>query len=257
MDESLIELLKSKDESTRNEAVERIAGEIDDDLADALLDLAGNDEGEDIRADALMALGPAVELAGDEYGFLDEDGDPDAFTQPPLTREGFRHVVERLRALYEDTSQPTIVRRRAFEVLVRDPQPWHRETVRSLAQSGDRDWMLTAIFAMGQMAGFDAEIIEAVKTQEDDSLLEAVRAAGRQGVREAAPKIGDLARSEDTEIELRIAAILALPGVDQASGEILDALLDHSDAEIAAAASDALDEMELYGGFEDDEDEEE
>ena len=253
MDKSLIDLLKSRDEGIRDDAVERIASAIDDEMARELLALAGSEEHEDTRADAVIALGPAVELAGDEYGFLDEDGDPDAFTQPPLTRAGFQHVVERLRALYEDVSQPTIVRRRAFEVLVRDPQPWHREAVRSLAQSGERDWMLTAIFAMGQMAGFAAEILEAVKTQQGDSLLEAVRAAGRQGVLEAAPKIRDLARSEETELELRIAAILALPEVDRASGEILDALLDHSDAEIVAAAGEALDELELYSGFEDEE----
>lgn len=247
--DDLMEALTDPNHEVREGAFQDISIEMDDDLARAISDVAAGTASDDIRADAIVALGPLVEECGIDY---DEAlALPEEFGGPAVSVDTFRSIVERLRAIYADENQPKVVRRRAFEVLVRDPQPWQAEEVRKHLALPDADWRLTAIFGMGSMPGFEKEILEAVKKGEGVELAEAVRAAAKMEVKQAAPRIRELAASNKTERELRLESILALPNVDDDAFEILEELVRSKDAEIREAAEEAMADLSMYQDAED------
>jgi HEAT repeat protein len=250
----LLAELTDPDEETRAAILDEIALEMDDETAQALLDIAASDADEEARAHAMVALGPVIEECGYEYMEGAIDFGPE--TGPPVSRETFGSIVARIRGLYSDEKQPTLIRRRAFEVLIRDPQPWQREAIQKHFASADDDWRLTALFAMGHIAGFEREIATAVETAEEPLLFEAVRAAGKMEVSAAAPRIRALATSGDADLDTRIAAIYALPHVDPDSYELLESLERSRNRDIAEAAADAVQELLMFTDTgEDDEDE--
>lgn len=227
----------------RQQTLEELALDMDDATAEKLLQIAESDQDENIRADVIVAFGPIIDECGTDY---EEDFGFGPELLPSLSKEAFESMVRRLRAIYGDPAQPTIVRRRSLEVLVRDPQPWQKDAIRRDFSSGERDWRLTAIFSMGYHHGFDKEILQLVESGEGDLRFEAVRAAGLRSLKEAGPTLRKLARSSSTERDLRIAAILSLPPVDPDCRELLESLRTSGDKEISAAADEALDELAIW-----------
>jgi len=241
----LLANLTDPDEETRAAALEELAEAMNDEIAQALLDIAESDAAEDVRVDAILALGPVIEECGTDYhDDADFDWGPDL--GPPVSRETFVSIVRRIRALYDDETQPTVIRRRALEVLVRDPQPWQSTAIRDRFASADSDWRLTAVFAMGYVAGFETTIAETVRTAEGLLLIQAVMSAGNMEVSAAASRIRELATSDDADLNLRLAAIEALPRVDPDCFEILDELTGAQNPEIAEAAEYAVEELLMF-----------
>jgi len=252
----LIAQLTDPDEDVRAGARLELSERMDDSIARAFLDIGASDADKEIRAETIVELGPVIEEAGIDYdddvdfGFSPELG-------PSVSRETFDAIVREICNLYEDEAQPQIVRRRAFEVLVRDPQPWQMPEIRKHFASDDPLWKLTAVFAMGYVTGFDKEIAATVASASDLLLYEAVCAAGAMRVSATGERIRGLATSEKTEPELRLAAIEALPDVDPDCFDILDALAASSDVEIAATAEAALEDLSMEEDSEEFDDEEE
>jgi len=236
-------------ESDRLAAAE-LAGEftvIDDDLADALLAVAGSaNEPEQLRAKAAISLGPILEHA-DTDGFEDPD-------DVPITERTFRKIQGSLRKLYLDNSTPKEVRRRILEASVRAPETWHQDTIGDAYASGDREWMLTAVFSMRWVRGFDERILEALKSGDPEIHYEAVQAAGNWELDAAWSHIVELVNDADTPKPLLLAAIGAAGSIRPAeAGEILVDLADSDDEEIAEAADEAMSMAEAASGEEDDE----
>jgi hypothetical protein len=229
--------LTDPDPDARAEAYEELSDDMNDEIAEAILALAAGDASDGIRADAIIALGPVIEECGTDYG-----------VGPPVSRETCAAITKKIRALYDDASQPKLLRRRAFEVLVRAPQPWQRDEIGRWLGSSDEEWRITAVFAMGQMTGFEDELLAVLAEAEGLMLEEAVRSAGLVALTGAARKIHDLAASKDTARELRFEAILALPYVDEDAFELLDELSHSKDRELAAVAEEALEELQIHGG---------
>jgi HEAT repeat protein len=234
----LLEILRKGpvDASDRLLAVQ-LAGEatvINDDLARALLSIAQNEkEDEEVRGTALIALGPALEQA-DMMGFEEED-------YIVISEDVFRMLQTSLQKLYMNPDLPKSIRRAVLEAAVRAPQQWQYEAVRAAYAGHDETWRLTAVFCMGYLDGFDAQIMEALGSGDPDIHYHAVCAAGNWDVQDAWPHIAALVRSEDTEKELRIAAIGALAGIrPEASVEILNQLIDSEDEDIVEAVFEAL-----------------
>jgi hypothetical protein len=254
--DGLIAELTDPDEETRAAAREELDLVMDDGIAQTLLDIAGSDAADEIRADAVVAFGPLIEECGNDYGDGPEfDFEPDL--GPPVSRETFAAIVRRLGELYADEGQATLVRRRAFEVLIRDPQPWHAAEIRKLFSSDDEEWRTTAVFAMGHIKGFASELAATVERAEGALLSEAVRAAGSMEVAAAAPRIRALATSANADLDLRLEAIHALPGVDPDCFELLDEMTRSRNRAIADAADEALSELSLReesADFDDDDD---
>lgn len=245
-------MMTDADEETRAEARDELNLIMDDEVARGFLDIVSSDADEEIVADAIVGLGPIIEEAGIDF---DEEMEPEleAFSDPGISRETFDTILREIREVYDDPKRPALVRRRAFEVLVRNPQDWQAAEIRKHFASDDPKWKLTAVFGMGNVRGFAKEIAAVVNSAEGDLLFEAVRAAGSWEVTAAAKRIRDLAAYSD-DVDLRIAAIEALPNVDPSSEEILLELTHSDDEEVAEAAREALD---LSFRDEDDEDDDE
>jgi hypothetical protein len=233
--------LTDPNEEIRHEARHELSMRMDDEIAKAFLDVAVSDAPEEIRADAIVGLGPIIDEAGMDYS--DDEFELGPELGPGITIETFQSLVAGLRGVYDDEAQPKLVRRRAFEVLVRDPQPWQTPAIRKHFQGDDSLWQLTSVFGMGYVGGFDPEIAATVAKAEGPILYEAVRAAGAMDVAEAAERIRQIATDNKADTELRLAAIEALPNVDDDCDEILETLSASDEEEIAEAAEAALDDL--------------
>jgi hypothetical protein len=224
---------------------------INDELANDLLAVVSDaTESEQMRAKAVISFGPALESAW--TGEFDDPYDP-----PPITERMFRKIQDSLETLYFDNSTPKLVRRRILEASVRAPEPWHQDAIRDAYASGDAEWVLTAVFAMQHVRGFDEQILESLNSADPEVHYQAVEAAGNWSLDAAWPHVADLVTDEDTPKELRLAAIEALGSIRPSeAGEILAELADSEDEEIAEAANDAMMMAEAASEHEEDEDDE-
>jgi len=196
----------------------RLAGDftvINDALSDALLGIVSSaDQPEALRAAAAISLGPVLDHA-DTFEFDDPD-------DCPITEHTFHRIQLTLHKLYLDAGLPKTVRRRILEASVRSPQDWHGYAIRWASSSGDRDWVLTAVFS--------------------------VVAAGNWELNAALSHIVALVDAADTPKRLRVVAIGAIGEIiPREAGEILVDLTDSDDPEIAEAASEAIASARAYG----------
>ena len=222
-----------------------MAGEIvaiDDQLAAALLSLVGEATASDaLRARAALSLGPVLEHMDhgrdDYYLSLDEE----TFAPPPISEHTFQRIRQSLRARYLEEEIPQEVRRRILEASVRAPADWHRDAIRAAYSREDRDWRLTAVFAMQYVRGFTDAIVAALDDPDEEIRYEAVRAAGNWEVDAAWPQVSALLAAPDTDKPLLLAAIEAAVSIRPREAEpLLDDLSDSDDVEIADAASNAM-----------------
>jgi hypothetical protein len=252
---TILEILgDDRAEPARRLLAAELAGDfsvINDELAEALLAIArGSDEPEELRGEAAVSLGPALEYA-DIEGFED----PDAVT---ISEQTFRKIQESLRELYLNADVPEVVRRRVLESSVHAPQDWHPDAVRAAYSSGDEIWRLTAVFCMRYLRGFDDQILEALGSKNEDIHYEAVCAAGNWGVDAAWSHVARLVTSKGTDKATLLAAMDALAGIrPREAGAILVGLTDSDDEDIVEAAHEAMTMAEGLSEIEDDDEEEE
>jgi hypothetical protein len=203
-------------------------------------------EPEELRATAAISLGPVLDHAD-----TSEFDDPD---DVPITEDTFHRIQLGLHKMYFDESVPVLVRRRVLEASARAPEDWHRDAIRHAWSSGDRDWRLTAVFAMRQVRGFDDQILEALKSSDPEIQYEAVHAAGNWELDAAWDHIAGLVKDTATPKPLLLAAIGAVGWIrPQEAREILIDLEESDDEEIAEAAEEAI----LMASTDEDSDEDE
>lgn len=246
---------KSADISDRLIAAQ-LAGDtvvINDELAgDLMAIVSAADEPDDLRGSAAIALGPIIEQTD-----LDGFDDPRDIDGSPIEESTFNRIQHVLEKTYRDTSVPKEVRRRALEASVRAGQPWHTKAVKEAFASGDRDWWLTAVFATRFVRGFDKQILEGLKSKDEEIHSQAVQAAGANDLAPAAPHIIDLIRDDRTPKPLLLAAIEAIGNIrPEEAGSILGELLDSDDEEIADAAHEAVSMADAFLDVDEDEEDE-
>lgn len=242
---ALMKILEGDDSKMKLRALEFTSDLIDKD-AFALRHLDIVEDGSErtkVRARAAIALGPTIELCG--YGFWDDPYDP-----PPLSRECFRQIQRRFERLYRSADVPKLVRRRALEASVRAPQEWHRGAIRAAWNGEDPEWRRTAVYAMGEVGGFESALSDALDADDKRIVCQALRAAANQdGVPGARKKILHFARTPQAPRGCRIAAIEALRFVSSPDAfSLLDRLTHDRDDEVAGTAAWALDEWTIYNG---------
>jgi len=223
---------------------------MNDRLADSLTAIVRSpDEPQGLRATAAIAFGAVLEQA---YTF--EFDDPD---DVPITERTFHNIQDSLRKLYSDNTLPKEVRRRILEASVRAPESWHPNAIEAAYSSGDKDWVLTAVFAMRWVRGFDDQILEALKSTDPEIHYEAVRAAGNWGLAGAWSHIVALVQDAGTPKPLLVAAIGGVASIRPAEARtILADLADSDDEEIAEAADEAISMADAAPDEDDDEEEE-
>lgn len=232
-------------ESKRLAAAE-LAGDLvvmNEEIATALLAIAcSSDEPEELRGRAAIALGPVLEQASNEE-FEGEFDDPEAV---PISMNTYEEIKSTLEKLYADASIPKYIRRRILEASVRAGEDWHASAIRAAYASGDRDWMLTAVFSMEYIRGFDDQILESLGSADVDIHYHAIRAAGNWELGAAWPHIIKLLQDPATPKPLLLAAIEAAGSIrPKEAGECLVHLADSDDEEIADAADEAMSIAEI------------
>jgi hypothetical protein len=225
---------------------------INDQLAETLMGILGSTgESALLRSHAAISLGPALEGA-DTADF------DDPFDDPPLSEEMFQKIQRFLHMLYQQEDIPKQVRRSIFEASVRAHQDWHADAIREAYASGDRDWTLTAVFGMAHVPGFEAEILESLKTSDPETHVRAVKAAGNWSLEAAWPHVFALVENAGvTPKPLLLAAIGAVASLrrDTATLELLHDLVDSEDEDISDAADEALSMAGVFDEFEEDDSE--
>ena len=223
---------------------------INDQLADALMAaIRCPDEPEELRAVAAIALGPVLELA-DTDGFEDPD-------DVPITQRTFRNIQDLFHKLHFDNSIPKEVRRRILEASVRAPEEWHQNAIRAAYSSGDKEWILTAVFSMRWVRGFDDQILEALRSDDPEIQCEAIQAAGNWELTASWSHILALVRDAATPKPLLLAAIGAVASIRPAEARrVLVDLACSDDEEIAEAVDEAIGMAETVPDEEDDEEDE-
>jgi hypothetical protein len=221
---------------------------INDELANALTAIIRcPDEPEQLRATAAIALGPVLEQA-------EADGFEDPDDVMPITQRTFRNIQDWLQKLHFDNSIPKEVRRRILEASVRAPEVWHQNAIRAAYSSGDKEWILTAMFSMRWIRGFDEQILEGLKSGDAEIQCEAIQAAGNWELDEAWSHILALVRDPATPKSLLLPAIGAVASIRPAEAQsLLVDLADCDDDEIAEAVDEAIAMAEAVSDEEGDE----
>jgi hypothetical protein len=207
---------------------------MNDEIAEALLALLRSPgETNELRGQAAISLGPTLEMVEMEMGWDDDD--------LPVSEATAAAIPEALHRAYLDAGTPKFVRRRALEAAVRAPADWHAGAIRAAYHSGDSEWMLTAVFGMAHAGGFEAEILEALESNDPALRYEAVLAAGNWGLKKAWGHVSRIVEHGRGDKMLLLAAIEAAVGIRPAeAASLLVDLIDHPDDDIAAAAGEAL-----------------
>lgn len=221
---------------------------VNDRLADALLVIIGNnDEPDELRGRAAIALGPVL-----EWGFIEDFDDP---AEIPISESMFNRIQQTFHQLFQMVNLPKLVRRRILEASVRAPMDWHRDAIRDAYAQEDGEWKLTAVFCMQFIRGFDKEIVESLSSENPDIAYEAVCGAGNWEIKAAWPHIAAIVASEDSEKDLLLAGIeaAALIRPDEAA-QYLNVLLDSNDEDIVDAVHEALAMTGALWDLDDDED---
>ena len=173
-----------------------------------------------------------------------ERSDIGSFADPadvPISKGTVRHINAAFRTHYGDGGVPKTVRRCVLAASVRAPQDWHHDAIKAAYANRDRDWKLTAVFAMRWVDGFEASIIEALQSDDNDIRCEAVCAAGNWGIDAAWSYVQPMLSFNDTDKRVLLAAIEAVASIrPQQAAAVLSELAVAADDDIVVAAQDAL-----------------
>jgi hypothetical protein len=231
-----------------------LAGDLvvmNDALAKALLAvLRSPDEPEKLRARAASSFGAVLEQT-------DIDGFDDPCCDPSITEDTFHTIQDSLQKLFLDAGTPKEVRRRVLEASVRASGDWHATAIAAAYSSGDRDWRLTAVFAMRWVRGFDDRILEALNSPDRDIHVEAVQAAGNWALDAAWSHVVGIVNDPGAPKRLLLAAIEAVGNIRPAeAGAVLADLVESGDEDIAEAVDEVMAMAEVASEDEADEDDE-
>lgn len=222
---------------------------INDELAVALMEvLASPTEPETLRARSVISFGGVLERC-DLNGF----GDP--YDPSPITEQVFEGIKRLLHMLYHDDGVPKLVRRRILEASVRAEEKWHKEAIRRAYASEDPEWVLTAVFCMQHIRGFEKEILESLNSKNELVQMHAIEAAGTWEVDAAWSHIYKLLENaETTPKKLLLVAIEAIAKIrnNTPSLEILNHLVDSDDKDVREVADEALSVAGAYTDFDED-----
>jgi HEAT repeat protein len=210
------------------------------DLIPKYINILVNDKDADVRAEAALALGYFVYL-----GELEE-------LPKKIQRE-----IETVLLKTIDNDPAKIVRRRALEAVSFSIHEDVPGIVQKAFDSGDRDWMVSALFSMGRSADrrWNDNVMMMLDHNTPAIRAEAVRAAGELEIKESVLQLLDLL--DDTDHNVRSASIWALSqiggeGVRQSLEWLLEQSEDYDEINLLEAALDNLaftEDIELYTLF--------
>ncbi len=210
------------------------------DLIPDFLAILNTDSQAEVRAAAATALGKYVYL-----GELEE-----------ISPEELRMVEDQLLEV-ANHAQSTLVRRKALEALgfsSRDEVPLLIETAYA---SGNKDWVASALFAMGRSANerWEPQVLAMLENNLPPIRLEAARAAGELEIHQALPELMELLNDPDQDVQDAAVWSLSQIGGEGVRETLEQRFQDTEDDDEADYLTEALDnlsfteDMQLYTLF--------
>ena len=225
--EIALRALDDEDSLVRTAAIELLWTDETVETLRRLMSLAVDDPDSIVRAAALKELGRFILLG--EYGDIPDEAAKEA-----------QNLALRIHA---DRSQSLEARRRALEALSNSSHPEVERLIREAYADGNHDLKISALFAMGRTCSkvWRDILLEELDSADSEVVFEAVTACGQIQLDESVRRVGQMATSEDREIQL--AAIWALGEIGgNHAFEILTSLEEMiEDEEAAAVVDEALD----------------
>ena len=221
--------LKDIDPSVRTRAI-RILREYElVDLLPTFVNLAEHDPDTEVRADATAALAPYVYM-----------GEVEDISEAKLKR------VEECLLRLLSSSAPVFIRRKALEALGYSSRKDVAGLIHNAYASGDTDWVMTALFAIGRSADahWKPQVLKMFTHVHPGVRAEAASAAGELEIGDAVPLLLELL--EDSDLDVRLAAIWSLSqvggkGVREALENLLEKTDDDEEADQIDRALENLD----------------
>ena len=218
--------LNDRSAAVREAAIELLWTDESEQTMRELISLAQQDKEPAVCTAAVKALGRFVLLG--EYGDVSED----------LAQEAQQLSL----GIYLDQSKPLELRRRALETLANSSHPSAPELISSAYADGNHDLKISAIFAMGRTCSrhWQEILLQELDGDDNEAVYEATSACGQIQLEDSVPRIGELALSDDREIQ--VTAIWALGEIGgRRASEILSHLAEVvEDDETLALLDEAL-----------------
>lgn len=240
-DELAKTLLNDPEPRVRAVAIRLLWQSEDPKLVPLLINLLQKDDDAIVRAAAATGLGNFIYL-----GELDNI--------PPLIHKQIEDV---LLAKIQGNDLP-LVRRRALEAMGFSSRQELPPLIEAAYKSKDKDWIGSALFAMGRSADerWSAIVYENLDAADPDLQFEAVRAAGELDLKNAREYLLEkLAHADEMDEDVRMAAVWSLSqiggeGVQDALMRLLEETEDDDEADYIEMALENLSLMENLPGFE-------
>ncbi|NLG50799.1 MAG: HEAT repeat domain-containing protein [Chloroflexi bacterium] len=222
--------LSDTDPVVRRQAIEGLWEAEGGDLATALIKMVSADPDEGVRAAAASALGRFLFMAECEE----------------LHERYAQMIREALEQIIANANEPVEVVRRAVESIAFINDDRVRRIIADAYAHSDPRMRLSAVFAMGRSAEqvWAENILGELENQEADMRYEAARASGELQLKRAVPQLIKLVQGADREVQSVSIWALGQIGGKQAR-KALEQMVEQGDDEQSAAASEALQEMEL------------
>lgn len=227
--------LDDEDDLSRVAAIELLWTDETVETMRRLVSLAADDPESIVRSAALKELGRFILLG--EYG--------------DIPAEAAKEAQDLALKIHTDRSEPLESRRRALEALSNSSHPDVERLIREAYADGNHDLKISALFAMGRTCSkvWRDILLEELDSADSEIVYEAVTACGQIQLEESVRRVGELATSDDREIQL--AAIWALGEIGgNHAFEILTSLEETiEDEEAAALVDEALDTASFARSF--------
>ena len=240
--------LEDADGEIRADAIEILGLEDSRETGARILDAARSDPSEKAQITAIDVLGQYM-LEDDLGGTI------------PVDRKKLREALEKL---IENKS--AAVRRAAVVAYAVSETKRVNEIIRGYLAGNDRDELIAALRAISisMNEDFSGSVLELLEHDDEEIVIEAIRAAGALQIKEALPALYEMiSRFDRITPDLLLAAVGAVAEIGDESGmDVLETLGEAAvdmDDEITEAVDDCIDtlNMTLYmGPFDEDEEEE-
>ncbi|MFZ6027351.1 MAG: HEAT repeat domain-containing protein [Chloroflexota bacterium] len=197
-------------------------------LIPVYLDQVENDPDAEVRASIASALG--------SYVYLGE------LEKIPATTA--RKIEDRLLAITQGADVP-LVRRRALEALGYSSRQEVPALIEKAYQAGQREWLVSALFAMGRSANetWGGKVLRMLDHDAPTVRAEAVVAAGELGLKEAAPQLIRMVDDDDDRVRTAVVWSLSQIGgenVRKLLEDLLDQVEDEDEVEFLEEALENL-----------------
>lgn len=229
--------LRDLDPQVRVLAVQSLREYEETDLAEVFMEMMVQDVDVHVRAVSAAALGTFVYL-----GEIEEIPDQ------------VLHTIEDSLLTVTRGQDAGLVRRRALEALGFSSREEVSPLIEAAYRSGDREWLISALFAMGRSYNqiWEEKVLAMLEDDRAAVRAEAAEAAGELSLQKSAPKLLELLDDEDDDV--RAAAIWSLSeiggeGVRDALEELFEETEDEDEAELLEDALDNLEFVEGIGGL--------